>query len=322
MGASDVRNYISILDMGYIWRLGTPTSEDREKQDGTVFTWRDYSKTLFDLIIRRHQNSSTIILVNDPYDLPVTIKASEHERRADGIQFAGGSKNVFIKPLNKFPSSQEFKVFFQNKGNKIRLQEFLREEFRIFSSTLSIDFIYSVQKACEDLQTKESLSHFQCHHFEADSIIFFICSQLRMLNRTETIIIDAEDTGVVTLAANVSHELPGIMGIYHKKNIFDCKKLCTSEIADIIVQFHAITGADCVSGFFGHGKKSVYKSMIPNKTDTLILRVVDELPASPEIIQCMTDFTIKTVYNDKLSKSLADSRGLKWKILKKKSTQR
>ena len=166
------------------------------------------------VIIRRHQNSITIILVNDPYDLPVTVKASEHERRADGIQYVGGSKNVFIKPLNKFPSSQELKVFFQNKANKIRLQEFLREEFRIFSSTLSIGFIYSVQKACEDLQTKESLPHFQCHHFEADTIIFFICSQLRILSRTETIIIAAEDTDVVTLVANVSHELPGITGIY------------------------------------------------------------------------------------------------------------
>ena len=51
--------------------------------------------------------------------------------------------------------------------------------------------------------------------------------------------------------------------------------------------------------------------MKSNKTDTLILRVGDELPASPEIIQCVTDFTIKIVYNDKLSKFLADSRGLK-----------
>ena len=58
-----------------------------------------------------------------------------------------------------------------------------------------------------------------------------------MLNRTETVIIDAEDTDVVTLAAKVSHELAGITGIYHKKNIFDCKKLFTSEIADIVVQF-------------------------------------------------------------------------------------
>ena len=58
-----------------------------------------------------------------------------------------------------------------------------------------------------------------------------------------------------------------ITAISDKKNIFDCKKICTSEIAVIIAQFHAITGADCLSGFFGH----VYKSMISNKTDMLIL---------------------------------------------------
>jgi hypothetical protein len=45
------------------------------------------------------------------------------------------------------------------------------------------------------------------------------------------------------------------------------KMFFLSEIAVIIAQFHAITGADCVSGFFGH----VYKSMISNKTDMLIL---------------------------------------------------
>jgi hypothetical protein len=53
---NDVLKCISILDMGYIWKLGTPTSEDREKQEGTVFTSRDNTKKLFDLIIRRHQN--------------------------------------------------------------------------------------------------------------------------------------------------------------------------------------------------------------------------------------------------------------------------
>ena len=33
-------------------------------------------------------------------------------------------------------------------------------------------------------------------------------------------------------------------------------------------------------------------------------------------------FTIKFIYNDKHSKRLAEARALKWKIMKKKSTQR
>ena len=35
--------YIAILDMGMIWRMASPTSEDREKRDGTKFSWDDYA---------------------------------------------------------------------------------------------------------------------------------------------------------------------------------------------------------------------------------------------------------------------------------------
>jgi len=31
--------YTSIIDMGLIWRLTTPSIEDREKGDGTKYTW-------------------------------------------------------------------------------------------------------------------------------------------------------------------------------------------------------------------------------------------------------------------------------------------
>ena len=42
MGYSEVEapvRYTAIVDMGFIWRLATPTKEDREKTDGTKYTW-------------------------------------------------------------------------------------------------------------------------------------------------------------------------------------------------------------------------------------------------------------------------------------------
>ncbi|KAG7176100.1 hypothetical protein Hamer_G023844 [Homarus americanus] len=36
--------YTSIVDMGLIWRLAAPTTEDREKGGGTKYTWGDYRK--------------------------------------------------------------------------------------------------------------------------------------------------------------------------------------------------------------------------------------------------------------------------------------
>ena len=94
--------------MGFIWRMGTPTSEDREKQDGTNFTWRNYTEKLFGINTKRHQNSSQIILINNPYDIDNSIKCSEHENRAAFTKFLSGTKNIFIRLLEKFPSAQEF----------------------------------------------------------------------------------------------------------------------------------------------------------------------------------------------------------------------
>ena len=38
--------YTAIIDMGLIWRLSSPTKEDREKQEGTKFTWIHYAHKL------------------------------------------------------------------------------------------------------------------------------------------------------------------------------------------------------------------------------------------------------------------------------------
>ena len=124
--------YIAIIDMGFIWRLSTPTGEDREKNDETDFTWSDYAAKMFQLINVRHKKATTIIMVNDPYHLDSSIKDSEQERRSH-MQYKGGSKNIFIRAKEKLPSSRGFNDFFKNKSNKIRLQEFLRNEFNLLS---------------------------------------------------------------------------------------------------------------------------------------------------------------------------------------------
>ena len=59
-----------------------------------------------------------------------------------------------------------------------------------------------------------------------------------------TVIIDAEDTDVIILSARVAHELDGILGVKWKKDVFDCKKLCSRDMAKIIVQWYILTGAD------------------------------------------------------------------------------
>ena len=51
-----------------------PSSEDKEKNDETEYTRRDYTKNIFDTAISRHDKAKSIFLINDPYDLEESIK--------------------------------------------------------------------------------------------------------------------------------------------------------------------------------------------------------------------------------------------------------
>lgn len=213
-----------------------------------------------------------IILVNDPYDVTESIKDSEHDRRAQFQKYQHGSKNVFIKANDKFPNKKELSIFFRNKTNKIRLQKFLKEEFQRLVKSLDIEIIYSVQKHCYNLNTGERKEEYECHHIEADSIIFFIYYKLRKSGWIEPVIIDAEDTDVIVLAARVAWEIDGLLGIRQKKEVFDCKKFCSEEIAKVLIQLHVQTGADAISAFFGHGKSSVFHTVVKNENARHLLQ--------------------------------------------------
>ena len=111
------------------------------------------------------------------------------------------------------------------------------------------------------------------------------------MGKGRTVIIDAKDTDVVVLAAHVAHEIPDVLGkwksvlflleiqferalIYSlfyksifpqtqyisffaflglkkKKAVYNCKELCSAEMAKVITPLHVHAGADTVSCFFG-----------------------------------------------------------------------
>ena len=77
-------NYVAIVDMGLIWRLGTPSTDDRIKGDGTNYTWGGYADRFFDLILLRHSYANVIFFVNDYYGTDViNPKDGEHKKRSD-----------------------------------------------------------------------------------------------------------------------------------------------------------------------------------------------------------------------------------------------
>ena len=68
---------IALVDIAFLWQLASQSAVDREKPDRTTFTLGDYAKKLFSIILVRHPHASQVVFVNDPYDVEITIKASE-----------------------------------------------------------------------------------------------------------------------------------------------------------------------------------------------------------------------------------------------------
>ena len=231
--------YIAIIDMGLVWHLSTPSLEDRQRSDGTSFTWRDYASKMFSLILKRHQHATQIVLVNDRYDLPYTIKDSERHQRS---RTSEGSRNVFIRPLDKFPSQRGFQEFLSKPANKQRLQMFLQSEFTTLCRGFpTIQLVYSMGPICCSLPEGTRLENFECQHIEADTTLFFIYSKIRQSGNEIPVIIDAEDTDVLVLATYVANNVDGSLMIKRRRDIIDCETLCPKDISDIIIPLHVVS---------------------------------------------------------------------------------
>ena len=64
--------YISIVDMGFIWRLATPSIADREIAEDD-FTWGNYATKIFNIILQRHPNAIEYNLVNTMLNCPLKM---------------------------------------------------------------------------------------------------------------------------------------------------------------------------------------------------------------------------------------------------------
>ena len=87
--------------------------------------------------LTRHRDARLIILVNDRYDLPFTIKDDEHERRAAKHQIP----NVFPKSDDILPATAEFNKVMVNSSNEGRLQKLLLEHMKLQIEEIDITVI-------------------------------------------------------------------------------------------------------------------------------------------------------------------------------------
>ena len=139
----------------------------------------------------------------------------------------------------------------------MRLQTFLRKEFERLAYGIDVDIYYTVGEHCYHINTDVLRLEYTCYHHEADTKIFYHAEILRR-NRSDMVLtIDSGDTDVICIAAYFAHTTEIPVYLYRKGQLFNCKQLRSSEVAEIIIPFHAFTGADTVTGFFGHSKKTI-----------------------------------------------------------------
>ena len=315
-------DHISLVDMGLIWRLATPTSDDREarKRDGSEYHWDDYLEKIWTIILSRHSDARLVILINDLYNLPFSIKDDEHDRRA-----AKHAKipNVFPKGEDVFPAADEFNKIMVNSGNKVRLQRLVKEHIRTHLGQRRIGVIYCEGETSTNLTTGVVSDEYGFKHPEADTMLLSSYANLRAGEYTGTVVIDSEDTDVYVQAAYVSHQLRGDLLIKRKSVIINCHDLLPEEVANIIIPLHVITGGDHTSGFYGHGKKQALQKVINDpEARELLARVGDCLKLVDEVRDDMRTFILSKLYSSGADVTCGQARASKWHKLKKKSTLR
>ena len=102
-----------------IWRMATPSAEDRHTQYGTPYKWSDYVHKLTSIILSRHEEAKRIICGNDPYD---TMYSTKDDERALRVQGKAHVPNTYMKLGDPFPSAGAFKSMLCSSSNKRPLQ--------------------------------------------------------------------------------------------------------------------------------------------------------------------------------------------------------
>jgi len=107
--------------MGMIRRMVTPSSEDRQTQDGTSYKWLDYFHKVTSIIFASHINAHCIICVNDPYT-EISTKDDEWDLRVQGKVHV---PNIYMKPNDPFPFATAFKTLLCSSSNKRWMQKLI-----------------------------------------------------------------------------------------------------------------------------------------------------------------------------------------------------
>ena len=170
--------------------------------------------------------------------------------------------NEFFKPDSIFPFISKFKNILQSQQNKKRLQKFILSALKNKAIHTESHIIYSTGMQCQDVATGVDVKKYQFDHSEADTIMISVYAHLRENGYTSPVVLDVADTDVYVTASYAANKYNGDLLIRRGGDFLNCKTLFDESVVDCLIQFHAVTGCDASSSYYGTSKGKLFDKLI------------------------------------------------------------
>lgn len=239
------------------------------------FTFGQLALQIFNSLVHMggRYNAKRVDFVGDRY-FPTSIKNAERARRSS----ERWQSITILHPNQKVPT--QWRKYLSVGENKENLLSFLATSWREYRSeqlkniTMFVtnkDLCYKLLPATTPKDTLTSIlaQELSCDHEEADTRLVLHSSHAA--ERFGSVLVNTPDTDVIVILvatySSISSNLFVETGVGDRKRILDIKAIASS-LSDIkvnsIIGFHAFTGCDTTSCFYGKGKQKCWQCLNTN----------------------------------------------------------
>jgi len=238
-----------------------------QKLKGDQKTFAEIADTIMAMALNEGNDSERIDVVFDVYK-EYSIKSAEREKRGSTT----GHEFRSIKPDHRV---HQWRKFLLSSNNKSQLIEFISEEWQKerFREKLSGKKLFVTKnELCFEISSTGSRirEDLNSTHEEADTRI--LLHALHAANAGYAVVISSEDTDVLVISLALKSSIASPLFIKTTKQsrttYVDISKVCQmvgSQVCSALPGFHAFTGCDSVSAFFGKGKVKALKLVSKTK---------------------------------------------------------
>lgn len=249
------------------------------------------------LQIAAQYGASRVDCVGDRYDT-VSIKGLERARRN---QDQPTQSYTIVRADQKLPV--QWTVFLKSGANKQSLQSFLSKQFQACTSQTAITVTTALESNTTTLQYKPGqpptvtrAPHLNSDHEEADTRLLLHAKDCSL--SYDKVVVWSPDTDVAVIGIGIAKSLDCQLlfatGTKTSKRLLSLTEIALTiqSVADVLPAFHALTGCDTTSSFYGKGKKTAYNIMKSKPAHIATLKAigenftVDKLPPGVENLVC------------------------------------